>query len=65
MRRGWAEVGVVGFDDGSTDTRPPTGGEVETDVGPDEHVGWRSDGLPDDPGEALLSALRAILPRPV
>ena len=33
-------------------------------VRPDKHVGWRSDGLPDDPEEALLSALRAILHRP-
>ena len=33
-------------------------------VRPDKHVGWRSDDLPDDPEEALLSALRAILHRP-
>ena len=33
-------------------------------VRPDKHVGWRSDDLPDDPEEeALMSALRAILPR--
>ena len=33
-------------------------------VRPDKHIGWRSDGLPDDPEEALASALRAILHRP-
>ena len=33
-------------------------------VRPDKHIGWRSDGPPDDPEEALASALRAILHRP-
>jgi 2,4-dichlorophenol 6-monooxygenase len=33
-------------------------------VRPDKHIGWRSDQLPDDPEEALLSALRSILHRP-
>ena len=55
---------MVGFDDGRAETQPP-GGCVETDVlwvGSGTSAGGPTTG-PTTPEEALMSALRAILPR--
>lgn len=50
---------MVGFDDGRAATRPPGGGDVGT--GPAcGGVGAGRHDLPDDPEEALMSALRQI-----